>query len=75
MKFMSVKRPACRQCWAIRRFLFAATILIISMPFLGGKIEILKTLTPIHFASGIFVFGIIAVVIKIFEYRAIKNRQ
>ena len=75
MKFMSGKKLACSQCWAIRRFLFAAAILIISMPFLGGKIEVLKTLKPIHFALGIFVFGIIAVVIKIFEYRAIKNRQ
>jgi hypothetical protein len=75
MKFMSGKKLACRQCWAIRRFLFAAAILIISMPFLGGKIEALKTLTPIHFASGIFVFGVIAVVIKIFEYRAIKNKK
>ena len=75
MKFLSGKGPACRQCWAIRRFLFVAAVLIISMPFLGGEIEILKTLTPIHFASGIFVFGIIAVVIKIFEYRAIKSKQ
>ena len=75
MKFPSGKRPACRQCWAIRRFLFVAATLIISMPFLGGKIEILKTLTPIHFALGIFVFGTIAFIIKIFEHRAIKNKQ
>ncbi|MEZ7812704.1 MAG: hypothetical protein ACI9O0_000693 [Paracoccaceae bacterium] len=69
------KKQTCRQCGAIRRFLLMATLLIISMPFIGGKVEIFKILTPMRFVYVIGLFGLLAITIKVFEWLKLRSAE
>jgi hypothetical protein len=45
------------------------------MPFIGGKVEIFKILTPMRFVYVIGLFGLLAITIKVFEWLKLRSAE